>query len=139
MGLSWNAGAGAVLGEQIMNAAMPLLDRRILVVEDDYLIAASLAEVLEEAGAVVVGPFGRVPDALAAIRGAGGPFAGAVLDVDLHGETSYAVADALTERGVKLVLTTGYDANAIAPGYRHHARCEKPVTVRAIIEALLAA
>lgn len=119
-----------------MPPAAPLHDQRILVVEDDYLIAAALAELLEESGAVVVGPFGRVAQALDAIRGAAAPLAAGVLDVDLRGETSYPVADALAALGVKVVLTTGYDTSAIAPEYRHLPRCEKPVTRRAVIEAL---
>ena len=100
------------------------------------MIAVALAELLGEAGAVVVGPFSGVAQALAAIRDAETPFAAAVLDVDLRGETSYPVADALAALGVKVVLTTGYDSSAIAPEYRHLPRCEKPVTARAMIGAL---
>lgn len=121
-----------------MLSAVPLLDRRILVVEDDYMIATALADLLEEAGAVVVGPFGRVAQALDAIRDAAAPIDAAVLDVDLRGETSYPVADALAAIGVRVVLTTGYDSGAIAPGYRHLPRCEKPVTRRVLVDVLLA-
>ncbi len=119
-----------------MTPARPLLDRRILLLEDDFMIAVALAELLEESGAVVVGPFGGVAQALAAIRDAEAPLAAAVLDVDLRGETSYPVADALAALGVKVVLTTGYDSSAIAPEYRHLPRCEKPVTARSVIRAL---
>lgn len=118
-----------------MSRDTPLLDQRILVLEDDYMIAVALAELLEESGAVVVGPFGGVPQALAAVRDAA-PLAAALLDVNLRGETSYAVADALVALGVRVVLTTGHDTSAIAPGYRHLPRCEKPMTARSVIRAL---
>ena len=115
----------------------PLAGRRILVVEDDYLIAETLAEVLAAAGAVVAGPVGTADEAHAALAEQGSALDAAVLDIDLHGEKSYAVADAMIRRGIPFVLTTGYDANAVDPAYRHLPRCEKPVTGRAILATLL--
>lgn len=114
----------------------PLAGRRILVVEDDFMIGEALSDVLAAAGATVVGPFGWLPDALAAIRDRTIEFDLAILDVDLHGKKSYAAADALVDRKVPFVFTTGYDCSAIDAAYRHHARCEKPVGGRAIVEAL---
>ena len=116
----------------------PLAGRRILVVEDDFLIAETLADVLLAAGAVVAGPVGTASEAQAVLAEAGLALDAAVLDIDLHGQKSYAVADAMIRRGIPFVLTTGYDANAVDAAYRHLPRCEKPVTSRAILAALAA-
>jgi CheY-like chemotaxis protein len=104
-----------------------LAGKRLLVVEDEYLIAADLAATLEEAGAEVVGPAGTVTDALELIQSLGERLDAAILDVNLQGERVYPVADALAARGVPYVLATGYDAASIAPAYADAPRCEKPV------------
>ena len=116
----------------------PLAGRRILVVEDDFLIAETLAEVLAAAGALVAGPVSTAGEAHAALAEPGSAVDAAVLDIDLHGQKSYGIADAMILRGIPFVLTTGYDVNAVDVAYRHHPRCEKPVTSRAILAALSA-
>ena len=116
----------------------PLAGRRILVVEDDFLIAETLAEVLAAAGALVTGPVGTADEAQAVLAKPDPAVDAAVLDIDLHGQKSYALADAMIRRGIPFVLTTGYDASAVDAAYRHYPRCEKPVTRRAILAALAA-
>ena len=105
-----------------------LRGRRLLVVEDEYLIAASLARELEGRGAAVVGPAGSVRDALALVEAEGDRLDGAVLDINLRDERVYPVADALAARGVPFVFLTGYDARAIPDAYAGVPRCEKPVS-----------
>ena len=83
-----------------------LRGRRILVVEDDPLIAMELADLLAAGGAEPVGPAPTVRAALAAL--AEGRPEVAVLDFNLRGERSTPVAAALREAGVPFVLTTGY-------------------------------
>src|SRR4051794_18564375 len=90
-----------------------LRGRRLLVVEDEYLIAASLARELEGRGAEVVGPAGSVRDALALVEAEGDRLDGAVLDINLRDERVYPVADALVARGVPFIFLTGYDARVI--------------------------
>lgn len=120
-----------------MNTGAALQGRRILVVEDDFLVAQALSAVLEDAGAVVVGPIGWVDDALAFIERNENSFNGAVVDVDLHGEKSYPIADALARINVGFVLATGYGADAIDSQYRDYLRCEKPFNGDALIQALV--
>lgn len=108
---------------------------RLLVVEDDYFLADEMARALSARGAEVVGPVGGVDDALDLISSEV-PLHGAVLDLNLGGEMAYPVADALLDRRVPLVFTTGYDAGSIPPRYRQVARCEKPVTTAAVLRAL---
>jgi hypothetical protein len=61
---------------------------------------------------------------------------GAVLDINMRGEMIFPVADALKERGVRFIFTTGYDSEAIPERYRAMARCEKPLDMVEIVEAL---
>jgi CheY-like chemotaxis protein len=105
-----------------------LRDRRLLVVEDEYLIAAALALALEGDGAEVVGPAGSVRDALALVEAEGDRLDGAVLDINLRDERVYPVADALAARGVPFVFLTGYDARVIPDAYAGVPHCEKPVS-----------
>lgn len=112
-----------------------LCGARLLVVEDDYLIASDLAWTLENRGVEVVGPAGSVADALALIK-AGDGLDGAVLDVDLGHERSYLIADALIARGVPFVFATGYDAWVVPDAYAGVPRCEKPYDAAALARAL---
>lgn len=114
-----------------------LRGRRILVVEDDYLVAQIVADFLEEAGANVVGPVGWIDDALALIETNGAGIDGAVLDVNLHGRRSYPVADSLAGRAIPFIFATGYGAEALDEPYRSHRRCEKPLD-QTILVSLLA-
>ena len=113
-----------------------LQGRRILVVEDEYLIAQDISDLLEGAGAVVAGPIGWLDEALSFIEAKGSTITHALLDVCLHDKMSYPIADALAARGVKFVFVTGYGAPALDPAYRDFPRCEKPVNLEAILAAL---
>jgi CheY-like chemotaxis protein len=113
-----------------------LRGRRFLVVEDDYAIAKDIARWLEDAGAEVVGPAGTVEDALELVESEAFPLDGAALDINLHGETVYPVADALAARGVPFVFATGYDADVIPEAYAGVPRCEKPVDRAQLARAL---
>ena len=85
-----------------------LRGRRLLVVEDNYIVAADITLALEERGVEVIGPAGSVGVALKLIAEQN-PIDGAVLDVDLRGQRVYPVADALRDAGIPFVFTTGYD------------------------------
>jgi DNA-binding response OmpR family regulator len=109
--------------------------RRVLVVEDDFHVAESLAMAFAAHGCEVVGPVATVEAALALIV-AGGPIDGAVLDINLRGELAYPVADALRARRVPFVFTTGYDEQVVAEPYGGIACFEKPVLPGRVLEAL---
>jgi CheY-like chemotaxis protein len=113
-----------------------LAGRRILVVEDDYFVAQALIGLLEFAGATIVGPLGWLDEALAFVKEHNEEFDGVVLDVDLHGEKSYPVADLLQSAIVPFVFTTGYGADALDERYRALPRCEKPVDPKMLLDAL---
>jgi CheY-like chemotaxis protein len=86
-----------------------LRGRRVLVVEDDYILAQDLLEELLRSGAAVMGPVATVAEALDLLRSGLSPHM-AVLDIGLGDETVYPVADALRARGIPFVFATGYDA-----------------------------
>jgi CheY-like chemotaxis protein len=113
-----------------------LTGRRILVVEDDYLVAQALCAVLEDAGATVVGPIGWLDEALDFVTTQGDRFDAAVLDVNLHGEKSYPIADRLRALNIHFVFTTGYGADALDATYQQYPRCEKPFSEQALLHAL---
>ncbi|MFQ6755700.1 response regulator [Cereibacter sphaeroides] len=106
-------------------AAESLLQgRRLLVVEDEYFVAAALSAELTDLGAVVVGPAASVERALALADEA---LDGAILDINLAGPAVFPVAEALAARRVPFIFVTGYDATAIPQAFAHVTRLEKPV------------
>lgn len=113
----------------------PLQGRRILVVEDQYLLADDLRRLLEQAGATVIGPAPNLEKGLSLARSE--TVHAAILDINLDGELVFPVAAALRDRGVPVVFTTGYDEVVIPPEFRGERRFEKPVSGRDIV-ALLA-
>src|SRR5215469_6979846 len=117
-----------------MNGAGPA-SRRILIVEDDFIIAAGITRILKTQGAEIIGPVGTVSDALALIAGSE-RIDGAVLDVDLRGDMVYPVANALRAISVPMVFVTGYDDNLIDPGYVNVPRLQKPVGLERLTQAL---
>jgi len=91
-----------------------LAGRKILVVEDNYLIAEHVRSVLVDEGCDVLGPAARVAQALDLTREAEA-IDGAVLDVNLGEHLCFAVAAVLAERSVPFVFLTGYDDHRIIP------------------------
>ena len=108
--------------------------RRILVVEDEFLIAMEVEDVLRGLDAEVVGPFGRLAPALGAVQREA--LDGAVLDVRIGGETIEPVAAVLVSRGVPVLLTTGYEGDQLPPDLRHLPRLRKPFDERDLREML---
>lgn len=114
-----------------------LRDRRVLVVEDEYMLADTMERGLRKAGATVLGPVPSVAQALALLA-AEPDIDAAVLDINLDGERVFPVADALAARGVPFLFTTGYDASDLPAAYAGVTRCGKPVDVAAVVRALAA-
>jgi response regulator RpfG family c-di-GMP phosphodiesterase len=93
-------------------ASSPLRDRRILIVEDEYLIAINLQDGLENIGSVVLGPVPSVEKAIKKIESE--PHIDRrVLDVNLGGALAYPVADMLVARKIPFVFTSGYEDTAL--------------------------
>jgi DNA-binding NtrC family response regulator len=101
--------------------------RRILVVEDVYLIADHLAVVLEDLGYEVVGPVPTIPEAMNAI--ANEKLDAVLLDANLSGESSAPIAAELAARRVPFIVVTGYGSLDLATAALQSApRISKPFT-----------
>jgi CheY-like chemotaxis protein len=83
---------------------------RILLVEDEFLVASALEAVLESMGHQVLGPIATVGKALAVLKGDVLPDA-AILDLNLRGEVSSPVAEELARRHIPFVFATGYEVD----------------------------
>jgi DNA-binding response OmpR family regulator len=114
----------------------PLQAWRILLVEDEFLIARDMAVQLRKAGAEVLGPAPDVDTALRLLADGAAPDA-AILDVSLRGTRSFPVANALRDRGVPFVFATGFEDPAMFADYPEVPRCTKPVNFPRLVEALL--
>ena len=97
---------------------------RILILEDEALIAMDVRETLEREGFEVVGPFDRVMPAMVAV--AGMPIDGAILDVAIGHEQAFEVAQALTVANIPFVWATAYPRTELPPEYRAQPCLQKP-------------
>jgi len=112
-----------------------ILPNRILIVEDEPLIAMMLEDFLDVLGKQLAGTADTVADALALIE-AGGVDA-AILDVNLrNGEKSWPVADALAAKGVPFVFATGGSHDSLVEQYRGRPTLPKPFTMDAVAKTL---
>jgi DNA-binding response OmpR family regulator len=106
----------------------------VLVVEDEYLVASLIEDMLESAGCVVAGPIPRLAQALDAAQSE--VCDAAVLDVNLAGERVFPVADILSRRNVPFVLVTGYGGNSLPPEYAGCPRLHKPFKLADLLATL---
>lgn len=109
--------------------------RCILVVEDEYFIADDLIRLLRSEGAEIVGPLSEVGEGVR-VAGSARRIDAAVLDINLHGDAAYPVADALRERGVPFVFATGYADGLIPAAYGEVPRIEKPYDSQVLARTL---
>lgn len=107
---------------------------RILLVEDQPLIALHMAEFLALEGHQVLGPAHALPEALALI--AEGAVEVALLDLDLAGIPSLPVAAALAARGLPFAFLTGRTPEDVPPGLRDRPFITKPATPDALLAAV---
>jgi CheY-like chemotaxis protein len=120
-----------------MLEADSLVGLRLLVVEDEALVAMALEDMLDALGCVVVDVAGTVSRGVALAADAALPLDGAILDVNLGGEKVYPVAERLAARGVPFVFCTGYGRAGIANDFAHVPTLSKPYSERQLHDLLL--
>jgi len=114
----YGAGNGTVIG-------LRRQDKRVLLVEDEALVAMMIQETLTEFGFQVIGPVSTASEALASARE--NHFDAAVLDINLGDGLVYTVAEILAKRGVPFIFVTGYDADSVDPRFAGVPVLQKPI------------
>ena len=107
---------------------------RVLVVEDEAMIAMLIEDMLTELGCTIVGPASSTRQAFAAIERE--TCEAAILDVNLNGERTLPVAEELRARKLPFLFATGYGAPGIEGGFREQATLTKPFTQSDLESAL---
>ena len=113
-----------------------LQGRRVLVIEDESLVAMLLETILDDMGCAVVGPESNIDDGLRSAT-TEGTLDAALLDVNVAGREVFPVAEALKARGVPFVFSTGYGEAGLPEHWRGHPTIQKPFTESAIRDALM--
>ncbi|HEU4652621.1 MAG TPA: hypothetical protein VFS47_01470 [Steroidobacteraceae bacterium] len=108
---------------------------RVLIVEDEYVLAFELHGKLTGMGATVLGPVGTLVDALDLINSES-RIDVAVLDVNLRGHSVFPAAELLISRGTPILFTTGYDTSQFPSRFQSMPRCEKPIDLAAVTHAI---
>jgi CheY-like chemotaxis protein len=111
-----------------------LSGRRVLVVEDEMLLLMTIEDMLADQGCESVTAAATVDQALALVNAQ--VFDVAMLDLNLNGNQTYAVADALVARGVPFFFSTGYSAHAIRESFHDRPVLRKPYKHEEIVEML---
>lgn len=123
------------LKEANSNRPGSLAGKRLLMVEDEFLVGMMVKKTLEAIGATVIGPFGRLADGIAAAKAGG--FDGALLDFNLGGSLADPLADLLIARGIPFVFITGYQRDGIDRRYANIPILQKPIEPDALERVLV--
>jgi CheY-like chemotaxis protein len=116
------------------NAAQRLQGVRILIVEDEFLLAMDIESAIREAGGEVVGPIVSLEEAVATAERE--ELNAAVLDLNLRGEMSYPVAEVLDSRHIPYIFATGYSHSRLPDAFQCRPCLRKPFTWVALTAAL---
>ncbi len=114
-----------------------LSNRKVLVVEDEMMIAILIEDMLDELGCTIVGPATNVPRALDLIDTP--QVEVAVLDLNLDGQDTYAIADALQRKNLPFIFATGYGAAGLRKEYASRLVLQKPFQISDFESALMEA
>ncbi len=111
-----------------------LSGKHILVVEDEYLIAADIERMLTRRNAIVLGPAGCLENGLSLTKNEA--INAAILDMNLEHGLSFPIVDRLIERRISYLLMTGYNDWALPPDYRMAPRITKPFRGQTMLEMI---
>lgn len=118
------------------DAQLRLDHHRILVVEDEGMIALDLAQALENLGAEVVGPAADIKSARALLADARSPISIAILDINLRGELVFPLADELRARQTPFMFASAYEHPMLPPHFASVPIWGKPLDTAAFARAL---
>jgi CheY-like chemotaxis protein len=115
-----------------------LAGRRILVAEDETVVAMVLEDTIIDAGGMVLGPVASMPDALSLLQAAkaDGGVSAAVINLRLGQHRTTKLADALTEQGVPFIYATGYNSHSDIEAHQEAMVLDKPYTPTDLLQVL---
>src|SRR3954462_10139838 len=113
---------------------MPFEGKRVLVVEDDAIVAMDLAEILRDARCNVVGPLSSLEEAIVEVGK--NSLDAALLDLNLRGYQSFPVMDALVTANIPFVIVTGYERLTLPIQFQYRPIVAKPFSRREVLGAL---
>ncbi|WP_407316060.1 response regulator [Pseudomonas sp. nanlin1] len=108
--------------------------QRVLIIEDETLVAMLLEDMLDELGYAIVAHASGLPEALA--LASTGQYEMAVLDINIIGGNSFPVAAVLDQRGIPFIFCSGYGQRAVPEAWAHHQCVGKPFTIAQLSTAL---
>ena len=114
----------AVSTQSVSMEQTPPKRLRVLVVEDEMLLAMRLEDMLADLDCDVIGPVGRVAEAIGLAQSE--VFDGAILDINVAGTEVYPVARVLAGRGIPFIFVSGYDACSLPAEWRSRPTLQKP-------------
>ena len=112
--------------------------KRLLIVEDEFLIGFEIETILQSEGYDLVGPVGNITDALAAIADSATDdtkLIGAFLDANLNGKPVDQIAQALTRHAIPFVFLSGYGREKLPEGFKDVALIGKPFNKQDLVNA----
>lgn len=121
----------------MMAADSVLSGLRLLVVEDEAMVAMMIEDQLTDLGCIVVGVVASVSEGLAAIEEKASRLDAAVLDINLGDEKVYPVADRLIDRGIPFIFSTGYSLAGIDAEFARTPTLSKPFGPKALEATLI--
>ena len=110
---------------------------RVLVVEDEFIIADEIAAIVQAAGHSVLGPVASVEDAAAIVAKERPGFA--IIDANLRGKSSSSLARQLVELGIPFCVCTGYRPDDLRSTFGDVVLIQKPVSARSLAAILASA
>lgn len=124
----------ATLRLQMTDDGNELEGLRLLVVEDDYLVAADMCAALTSRGAVIIGPASNLRRSRELLQQYHPDCA--LLDLNLNGTLAFGLAAQLEREGVPTIFTTGYDAAFFPESLRGAPCLQKPVNFQALVQLI---
>jgi CheY-like chemotaxis protein len=128
--------APSALAQESRRKRSDLTGLKILLVEDEYYVAAFIENILLDLGCTIVGPSADLAEAIGMAKAEA--FDAAILDINLGGESVYPVADFLFENGTPFVFATAYAMHDIPETYQNFPLVRKPFTVGTLKREILA-
>lgn len=120
--------------DDLSERGVGLAGRRVLVVEDEFMVSALIEDILLDSGCQIAGVASRLNDALEKAKSLS--FDVAIVDVNLNGQQSLPVAEILAKRHIPFVLASGYGASSLSEAFPNVPILQKPFQQKDLAQAI---